>query len=734
MVFGVNSTDYNTLLPKIEERVSDLLARMTTAEKVGQLWQLPPVEFVGLDGDQPLWKERQGVPEDIRAGRVGSLLNLADPAKVNEYQRLAVQGSRLGIPLLIGADVIHGFRTIFPIPLGAACSWNPALLQAAARLAAAEASAVGIDWTFAPMVDIARDPRWGRIAEGSGEDVYLTSQLAAAQVRGFQAEDLPSGRRVVACPKHFVGYGAAEAGRDYNTVDISERTLRDVYFPPFQAALKAGAGTIMTSFNELSGVPATMNEFILRGVLRGEWGWQGVTVSDYESVSELLNHGSVRDLRDAAEECLKAGLDIEMVSAAYHEHLAELIEQGAVDVALLDEAVRRVLRLKFRLGLFEQPYVDEAKVASAMLRPEALETALELARQSVVLLKNDGGVLPLAAGQQKLAVIGPLANHRRALLGCWTIFGRDDETRNILERLQVEQDVTFALGCTVRGNEAQDFGTAIAAAQSANVVLLVLGEDHDHSGEARSRTRLGLPGQQQALADAIFDTGKPVVTVLLSGRPLVVPELAERSAALLAAWHGGTQAGQALADILFGRVNPSGKLAASWPRSVGQLPMTYAHKSTGRPFDSAGVTQFGEPFKSRYIDEDNSPLFPFGYGLSYAAFEYSALRVTPTVPLTGSVQISVQIKNVGPRAGTEVVQVYVRDLLGSVTRPVRELKRFARVDLSAGEAREVKFQLPVAQLAFCRRDGSFGPEAGEFQIFVGGDSQASLSAAFTVTK
>lgn len=732
MVHAMNSSDYNVLLPEIEQRVSEVLSRMTLTEKIGQLWQIPPVEFDGLQGDEVRWRERPGLAELIRAGRVGSLLNLADPVKVNEYQRLAVQGSRLGIPLIVGSDVIHGFRTIFPIPLGAACSWNPALLQASARVAAAEASAVGIDWTFAPMVDIARDPRWGRIAEGSGEDVYLTSQLAAAQVRGFQAEDLPSGRRVVACPKHFVAYGAAEAGRDYNTVDISERTLRDVYLPPFQAALKAGAGTIMTAFNELSGVPATMNEFILRDVLRGEWGWQGVVVSDYESVSELLNHGSVRDLQDAAEQCLRAGLDIEMVSAAYHTHLTELIKQGAVDVGLLDEAVRRVLRLKFRLGLFEQPYVDEAKVQSAMLQPEALKTALQLAQQSIVLLKNDQNVLPLRAGQ-KIAVIGPLANHRRTLLGCWTIFGREDETKSILEALQAVQDVSFAEGCSVRGNEPQDFSAALAVAQGADVVLLVLGEDHDLSGEARSRTRLGLPGQQQALADAIFDTGKPVVTVILSGRPLVVPELAQRSAALLAAWHGGTQAGQALADILFGRVNPSGKLAASWPRSVGQLPMTYAHKNTGRPFDSAGVTQFGEPFKSRYVDEDNSPLFPFGYGLSYAAFEYSALQVTPTLPLSGTLQISVQVKNTSSHSGTEVVQVYVRDLMGSVTRPVRELKRFARVDLQAGEAKEVKFQLPAAQLAFCGKDGRVAAEAGEFQLFVGGDSQASLSTSFTLT-
>ena len=725
--------DDTLIRPDIEARITDLLGRMTVPEKVGQLWQVAPVEFERMDGGRAVWRERPGLADDLRAGRIGSLLNLADPSKVNEYQRLAVQESRLGIPLLIGADVIHGFRTVFPIPLAESCTWNPDLLERAARVAATEASAVGIDWTFAPMVDIARDPRWGRVAEGSGEDVYLTGVLAAARVRGFQAE-LPTGRRVAACPKHYVGYGAAEAGRDYNTVDVSERTLRDVYLPPFRAAFDAGAGSVMTAFNELSGVPATANTFTLRTVLRGEWGWPGVTLSDYESVKEMIAHGSAADLRDAARQSLTAGLDVEMVSDAYDRHLPDLIDQGQVDGARLDEAVRRVLRLKFTLGLFEQPYVDEEKTEQFMLTEESRRLALEVVRQSLVLLKNEEEILPLKADSGRVAVIGPLADQARALLGCWTIFGKAEETQTVLDALRMYQpDLVHVRGCAVKGGDTSGIAEAVRAARAADVVILVVGEDEDMSGEARSRTDLGLPGVQQHLADAVIATGTPVATVLLSGRPLVIPRLAEGSAALLAAWHGGTMAGQALADVLHGGASPSGRLTLGWPRHVGQLPMTYAHKHTGRPDTGEGVTQFGEPFKSRYIDSPNTPLFPFGFGLTYGRFEYSNLRVlTPNVTADGTVQIEVELQNTGTRPASEVAQLYVRDVVGSVTRPVRELKGFQRVELDAGEKKTLHFDLKISDLGFWRADGTHGVEPGEYQVFVGPDANATLQAQFFV--
>ena len=741
---------YNRLDPAVESRVDALLARMTLAEKVGQLVQgapfeaLPPDELERRAQEarqagtsltmQDIFRPRPGLDDEIRAGAVGSLLNIADPQLVNRLQRIALEESRLGIPLVVGSDVIHGFRTVFPIPLAESCTWNPELLERAARVAAEEASAQGIDWIFAPMVDIARDPRWGRVAEGAGEDVFLGAAMARARVRGFQSAGLQSGRRVAACPKHYVAYGAAEAGRDYNTVDISERTLREVYLPPFQAAFEAGAGTVMSSFNEIGGVPVSASSHVLRTVLRDEWGWPGVVLSDYNAVGELVPHGVAADLADAARLALLAGVDMDMMSGAYTTHLAALVESGAVPLELVDEAVRRVLRLKLQLGLFEHPYVDESLGERVVLREESRALALEVARQSMVLLTNDG-LLPLAPGG-RVAVVGPLADARRDMLGTWTLFGREGDAETVLDAVRAtvgEANVAYAPGCTVKGDGPAETDAALAAAQDADVVVAVVGESADMSGEARSRAHLGLPGQQQELIDALVATGKPVVVVLMAGRPLVVPRLAGQARALLAAWHGGIRAGRAVADILFGAVSPSGRLTASWPRAEGQIPVYYSRKNTGRPADSAGTTQFSEPFTSRYIDIPNEPLFPFGHGLSYTTFAYRDLIVeTPVVAADGALAVSAVVQNTGARAGDEVVQLYVRDVVGSVTRPLKELKGFRRITLQPGEAQTVRFELPASALAFVGPDLQHAVEPGTFQVWVGPSATEGVQGAFEV--
>ncbi|MEJ5199307.1 MAG: glycoside hydrolase family 3 N-terminal domain-containing protein, partial [Anaerolineae bacterium] len=664
-------------------------------------------------------------------------LGIHDGHLINALQRLAVEESRLGIPLIVGNDVIHGFRTIFPIPLAESCTWDPALLERAAHAAAEEASACGTDWIFAPMVDIARDPRWGRIAEGAGEDPFLGAAMARARVRGFQAADLKSGRRIVACPKHYVAYGAAEAGRDYNTVDISERTLRDVYLPPFKAALDAGAGTIMSAFNEIAGVPSTINALTLRTILRDEWQWPGVVLSDYEAVRELIQHGVAADLKEAGRLSILAGLDMEMVSTAFADHLAELVAEGAVPEARVDEAVRRVLRLKIRLGLFERPYTDEALPAQIILCDEFRRLALEVARESMVLLKNERGLLPLVPGCQRLAVVGPLADARRDMLGTWTLFGREEDAETVLDGLRAhlgaDAQLAYAPGCPIVGDGPADISAAVAAAEAADVVIAVVGEGANMSGEARSRMHLGLPGRQQELMDALAQAGKPLVAVLMTGRPLVIPRLAAQVDALLVAWHAGIRAGRAVADLLFGAANPSGKLTTSWPRAEGQIPIYYGHKNTGRPMEGEGTTQFIEPFKSRYIDGPNEPLFPFGFGLSYTTFAYRDLRVeTPVVGLDGTVAVSAVVANTGSRPGVEVVQLYVRDLVGSVTRPVKELKGFQRVALDPGEERMVRFEVPVRELGFHGPDMKYRVEPGAFAVWIGPNSAEGLEGRFEV--
>ncbi|MCU0485931.1 MAG: glycoside hydrolase family 3 C-terminal domain-containing protein [Anaerolineales bacterium] len=634
-------TPLNQPDPVAEKRVAGLLNQMTLAEKVGQL--VLGNAFANIDWEEVIRQkklaEANGLPYEIplvlnpviegqiRAGMVGSI-NSADLRLNNHLQRLAVQESRLHIPILVSHDVIHGFRTVFPIPLAESCTWNPALLERAAHVAAVEASTAGINWIFAPMVDIARDPRWGRIAEGAGEDPFLGMAMARARVNGFQDGDLPVEYRIAACPKHYAGYGAAEGGRDYNTVDISERTLRDVYLPPFKAAFEAGAGSTMSAFNEISGVPGTCNTFLLRTVLHEEWGMAGPVVSDYNAIGELVQHGVAQDLRDAARLSILAGVDIDLDSGAYAKYLAQLVEDGSVPMEVVDEAVRRVLRLKVRLGLFEHPYVDESLASKYILAQEAQELALQVARESMVLLKNNDRILPLKQ-DQKIALIGPLADNRADLLGAWAIMGQASDVRTVLEGFQAylpADSLLYTPGCSITGDEAPDIAGAVAAAQRSDLVVMVLGESVGLSGESHSRVHPGLPGRQQELVDALVATGKPLIAVLMSGRPLVIPRLAQQVDALLVAWHGGIRAGQAVADIVFDAYNPSGKLTASWPRAEGQIPVYYAHKSTGRPAEGSGTTQFHEPFRSTYLDEPNAPLFSFGEGLSYTQFEYRSLE------------------------------------------------------------------------------------------------------------
>lgn len=706
----------------LERRIDGLLARMTLEEKVGQLQQ--------LDGFAE-GTYRPEHPELIRKGQLGATLNVRGAARTNELQKIALEESRLGIPVLFGFDVIHGHRTIFPIPLGLAATWDPELVERTAAVAAAEARAVGLRWTFAPMLDIARDPRWGRIAEGSGEDPYLASAMARAQVRGFQGGDAGAPGKLLACAKHWVAYGAAEAGRDYNTVDVSERTLREVYFPPFKAALEAGVGTFMSAFNELDGLPASANPFTLTEVLRGEWGFDGFVVSDYESVKELLAHGTAANEEEAALGALGAGVDMEMVSRLYARHLPELVKQGRLRTAVVDEAVRRILRVKLRLGLFEHPYTDERPESEVLLRPESLASAREAAVRSFVLLANDGGLLPLRKDLRSLAVIGPLADDRQAVLGSWAGDGRAADAVTVLAGVRAALGpavkISYAQGCEIGGASDAGFAEALDAARGADAAVLVVGESADMSGEAASRSTLDLPGRQLDLIKAVRAVGTPVVVVLMNGRPLALGELAGQVPAILETWFAGTQAGHAVADVLFGAASPGGKLPATFPRSVGQVPLYYNHKRTGRPPGD-------DKYTSKYLDVPVTPLYPFGFGLSYTRFQLSGLRLSaPTIPRDGELLAEVDVENTGARAGDEVVQLYLTDVAASVARPVKELKGFRRVSLAPGEKRRVAFRLGRRELGFLNRDLRFEVEPGRFMVTVGQSSEGGLEALFDVS-
>ncbi len=711
--------------------IEQLLSRMTLAEKAGQMSQLPIFA-------PELSEETVGA---VQKGRVGSFLNARSLEQRNHLQRIAVDESRLGIPLIFGRDVIHGYKTIFPIPLGQAATFHPSLVERAASAAAREASEVGVDWVFAPMVDISRDARWGRIAESCGEDPHLSARMGAAMVRGFQAEDPASPRRVAACAKHFAGYGAAEAGREYNTTSIPEQLLREVYLAPFRACVEAGVLTLMSGFNDLNGVPATGNELLLRRILKEEWGFDGFVVSDWASIVEMTKHGFAEDDEHAALHAAAAGLDMEMASGAFVGALPSLVERGKLPVEVVDDAVRRILTIKHHLGLFERPYAEAPKV-SVTLSGEHLAIAREIASTSVVLLKNEGALLPLGKEVKSVAVVGPQSDDRRDQLGCWSFDGEEGAAVTVLsalrERLGAGVAIHHAKGVDdLRGTDRSGFAEAVKAAEKADVVLAFVGEPANLSGECRSRAILDLPGVQRELLEALSKTGKPLVVTFLAGRPLLVGPVCGIAGAVLYAWHPGTMAGPAIVDVLVGEVAPSGKLPVSFPRTVGQIPVYYNAKNTGRPPTArtrgipVGTPLDPEGFESSYIDVDVTPEFPFGFGLSYTTFEYSNLSVSPGRAKAGEdVSVSFQLKNAGSVAAVEVVQVYVRDRVGSVTRPVRELKKFERVALAPGEVKALEFRLTEADLSFCGRDMRPAIEAGVFDVFVGGDSRASLTMAF----
>jgi beta-glucosidase len=736
--------------PGLDARVEALLGRMTLEEKVGQLVQYSAGQPTGPGTGRTDYEDM------IAKGQIGALFNISTAKETNAYQRIAVEKSRLRIPLVFGLDVIHGFRTIFPVPLALASTWDPALVEQAARVAAREASATGIRWTFSPMVDIARDARWGRITEGAGEDPYLGSAMAAAYVRGYQGERLDAPDSLAATAKHFVGYGAAEGGRDYNTTEISEHTLRQVYLPPFRAAVDAGAATIMSAFNSLNGIPASANPFILRQVLRDEWGFRGVVDSDWESVRELIHHGVAIDRETAALKAFMAGVDLDMASSVYHDHLAALVRAGKVPEARIDESVRNVLRLKLALGLFERPYADEAREAGAMLRPDGLALAQKAAERSFVLLKNDvarGGtpLLPLSDRVGRIALIGPLADDLSSALGSWAGLGKVEDVvsfRTALAKRVGEQNLVHHKGVGIRDGSDADLAAAVAAAGKADVVILALGEDGGGmTGEATSRAHLGLPGRQQELLEKVVATGKPVVLVLFSGRPLTLPWAFEHVPAVLAAWLPGVQAGPALVRTLFGESSPSGKLVVSWPRSVGQLPLYYNALNTGRPADKSDLTNplggADDTYVSRYIDERNDPQFPFGYGLSYTTFRYGPAGIDGAPPAASALTAdlrggagearavltaSAEVTNTGTRPGEEVVQLYVRLIGTSVSQPVRALKGFQRISLAPGETKTVKFALGPDAFALWNDRNEWVVEPAKVAVWIGPDSARGAPA------
>lgn len=726
----------------VEARVAHLLQTLTIREKIGQLQQVQ-----GGGGNVP-----ESLAQAVRDGAIGSIINEVNPETVARLQAIAVQESRTGIPLLIGRDVIHGFATVFPIPLGMASSWNPDAVTRASRIAALEAAAHGVNWTFAPMLDIGRDPRWGRVAEGFGEDPWLTSVLGAAAVRGFQGDDLAAIGSVAACAKHFVGYGASESGRDYNSTNIAPRELRDVHLPPFEAAVRAGVATVMTSFSDIDGIPATANRELLDDVLRTGWGFDGMVVSDWDSVRHLSVHGLTSDDRGSALQAAMAGVDMEMASTTYATHLESLVADGVLPMTLLDRMVANVLRLKARLGLFERPVVDRA-LLPAVGNADHLTAAREIARESIVLLTNtvhDGShLLPLDVTRlRRIALVGPLADDPYEQLGTW-IFDGDAALSGtvkqaLLDALPSTVQLEYARGlATTRSHDTSGFAEAVACVARADVAILVLGEEAILSGEAHCRADIGLPGAQEALIEAIVATGTPVVLYIMAGRPLALERVAHQVHALFYAWHPGSQAGPACVDLLVGLHSPSARLPVTLPRASGQIPIYYAHKHTGKPATPETVVdmqdihprapQLSIGNTSFHLDVHPSPLFPFGYGLTYTWVDYDAPTVQRAdVPLHGSVDISATVTNRGAHPVTEVVQLYIRDLVGSVTRPVKELKGFQRIALAPGERRTVHFSLPVEALAFTHRDMSHRAEAGRFHAWVAAHSATQAHVEFTV--
>jgi beta-glucosidase len=740
--------------PALNARVDQLLGRMSLDEKIGQLSQYSAGELTGPEGEKLDYKKM------VAAGQVGSLFNVVGAKETNEYQHIAVEQSPLHIPLLFGYDVIHGQHTIFPVPLALASSFDPALVRQVARTAAEESSDDGIRWVFSPMVDIARDARWGRITEGAGEDPFLGSVLAKAYVEGYQGTSLTHPDSVAACIKHFAAYGAPSGGREYNTVDMSELSLRQFYLPPYRAGVEAGAATVMSAFNPLNGVPATANPFTLTQILRNEWKFDGFVVSDWGAVRELINHGIAQNGGVAARKAITAGVDMDMQSDIYRTRLADLVNSGQVPLAVLDEAVRRVLRVKFALGLFDHPYTTEKP--PFVLTPEKRAMARQAAEQTLVLLKNNVAlpdtvpVLPLSKNLPAIALIGPLADSNIDMLGSWPASGNPAEAVTLLAALQhrfqdTKTTVLYAQGTDANGDSDQGFAEAVAAAQKASVVILALGEPAETmTGESTSRTRLDLPGNQEQLLETIVRLGKPTILVLFNGHPLAFKWAFDHVPAILEAWYPGTEAGNAVSNVLFGDVNPSGKLPVSLPRAVGQEPLFYNQLPTGRP---AGNIDLDKPpvgqdkYFSRYIDETNAPLFPFGFGLSYTQFTYSNLKLSQgqlsiaaleaarekNPNSTPGIHVSVEVKNTGPVAGTEVVQLYIRNTGGSVEEPVRELKGFQRITLNPGQMKEVAFDLGFEDLSYYNLDMDRVIEPTEYQVWVGGSSGATLGSQFDVT-
>lgn len=723
----------------IDQKISDLLVKMTLEEKIGQMNQYNG--FWDVTGPTPSSGDAAKKYEHLKKGYVGSMLNVRGVKEVKAVQKIAVEETRLGIPLIIGFDVIHGYETLSPIPLAEAASWDLEAIKMSSQVAAKEAAAAGINWTFAPMVDISRDARWGRVMEGAGEDPYLGSQIAIARVQGFQGEDLSSPETIAACAKHWAGYGFSESGKDYNTVDVGTSTLNNIIFPPFKAAANAGVKTFMNSFNELNGIPATGNAFLQRDILKGKWKYEGFVVSDWGSINEMIAHGFAQDKKDAAKLAATAGSDMDMESYAYVDELANLVREGQVEEALIDDAVKRILRLKFELGLFDNPYkycnedIEKQVIGSV----EINDAVLDVARKSIVLLKNENQILPLKKSGQKLALIGALAADKTSPLGSWRIAAKDSTAVSVLEGMQryTENTLTYSKGADltyggttfakeldINVSDKSGFAEAVSIAKNTDVVIMVLGEHGFQSGEARSRANIDLPGVQQDLLEAVYAVNKNIVLVLNNGRPLAITWADKHIPAIVEAWQLGTQSGHAIAQVLYGDYNPSGKLPMTFPRHVGQVPIYYNYKNTGRPVIPAP----NEVFWSHYTDESNKPLYPFGHGLSYTSFSYTNLQINKVND--NKVEVSVDVTNTGDVQGKEVVQLYIRDLVASITRPVKELKGFELIALNPEEKKTVNFVLTKNELGFFDNSGAFVFESGDFKVFVGGSSETVLEQDF----
>jgi len=735
---------------QLEHKVDSVLALMHLNEKIGQL-----VQYSGswnATGPSSSIGDQHKL-DKLKKGEVGSMLNITSVASIRETQKIVMENSRLKIPLIFGYDVIHGYKTIFPIPLGESASWDLDIIKQSASIAAKETAASGLQWTFAPMIDVSRDARWGRMMEGAGEDTYLNTVIGVARIQGFQGNDLSETNTIAACAKHFAGYGFAEAGRDYNTVNIGENELHNTILPPFKAAAKAGVATFMNAFNEIDGIPSTGNKVLQRDLLKGDWGWNGFIVSDWGSIGEMIAHGYAKDKKHAAQIAMNAGSDMDMESYAYEAHLEILLDENKISIEQLDDAVKRVLRLKFKLGLFDDPYkyCNEEKEVSEVYTEENLAIARDVAKKSIVLLKNETNILPLLKDIKSIAVIGPLADDKDAPLGNWRAKGEYNSAVSVLEgvknavsnttKIYYEKGVDLTVP-TVKPGENQflhplKFNTtdtsgisaAVEAAKKAEVVLLVIGEDAYQTGEGRSQTNIGFLGLQNELLEAVYKVNKNIVIVLMNGRPMDISWAANNVPSILECWFLGSESGNAIADVLFGDYNPSGKLPVSFPHHVGQEPLYYNQKNTGRPYSPSHVTYSG------YTDTPKTALFPFGYGLSYTTFEYKNLKLDKTeISINGEIKVSVEVMNVGSMDGEEVVQLYIRDLVGSLTRPIKELKGFEKTMIKAGETKTINFTINSEMLQFYTINKTWEVEPGDFNIWIGGDSKASLKSSFIVSE